>query len=447
MTLRWRLTYLYVGVSAAIFAAALLAVDSVYRMGVTASVDRSLVQSLDDLAEGVDGTSHAEPSRLRAALSQFARQHESLFYMVRDAEGNILIQSDPDLPGLSDMLPASVLPATKPAFRTLQIGSHYEVRLGAMSVGTDGFRIAVGRSLPQGRNVFSSWASYWILVFGLVLIGTLGWSGWLIAGRALAPIDQITETARSVSQGALEERIPVPRSKDELGRLVSVLNSMLDRIEHATRKLRHFASNVSHQLRTPLTVLRGEIEVALKGKLSPAETRELLGSNLVELEKLSELVADLLAYARTEDGGTAAGTAQRLDVFAQELVRKGEILCQSKNLRLSALLSPVTAVFHAGRLEQAALNVLDNAVRHTPEGGTVSLMTGRADSRAFLRVQDTGPGVSQDDLALLFQRGRSQSGTGIGLSLAKALVESFGASVEVESAVGAGLQVTLWLPT
>jgi signal transduction histidine kinase len=445
VSLRWRLTLLYLAASMAIFAGALLAVNAVFRSGIVASIDRTLVRALDQITESIELHPPDQGLPLQA-IARFAESRESLLVACIDRDGQVLFASDADLAPVFAEAPRPREWSPHPMFRSVSLGQGRDWRAAwlPLTERQDVF-LVIASALPSGRSLFASLTGFFMLLFGLILVVTLGWSGWIIAGRALAPIDHIAKTAELVSRGTLEERIPIPRKRDELGRLIEVLNGMLERVEAATRKLSHFASNVSHQLRTPLTVLRGEIEVALRASLSEAETRALLESNLVELESLSTLIEDLLAYARAPDEGRVSGAPASLDEWMKSVVSKARTLCRPKEIVLKSNLKAATAIFHAGRLEQAVLNIIDNAVKYTPRGGIINVDLEENGADALVRIRDSGPGLTAEAEPRLFMRGHTTGGTGIGLHLAKSLVESFDGRIEVRNALGQGLEVMIRL--
>lgn len=445
MTLRWRLTLLYVGATAIVFFAALFTLRVAYRRGLISSADRTLLQAMDQASEMLE--TDKKINRLPQTLRRFEDTNDGLFLWLFDPDNHVLFQSDPDMPELTSRLSPSQRPAEETSRLTLRLPHKREMRVIFFPLASfHGFRLAMGTMLPESSGIFSGWQTSGIVSFFVTLVLALGWTGWWISGRALRPIDRITQVAEAVGRGALEERIPPSGMQDELGRLIGVLNHMLERVESATKKLQHFSSNVSHQLKTPLTVLRGEIEVTLRGQPTPQEMKDLLESQLAELEGLSHLVEDLLAYARAEGDAKALPTPQRLDLFVETIAKKAQVLCRAKQQTLTVCFQPVTALFHAGRLEQALLNILDNAVKHAPIQGEVRLQVEADAGQAWVRVEDTGPGVSEHELPRLFERGRSRSSTGIGLGLAKALVESFSGTLKVLSKSGQGLQVLVCVP-
>lgn len=445
MTLRWRLALLYAAATALLFAATASVAYAAYRRGAASLADRALMSALEEAEEALDVPGPLDLVRAQSRLAALADSREGLFAGLLDARGAVLYRSDP---ALAAPPPGARAAGERTILTTVSVPRRGDLRLASRFLpnAASGLWLQVGLRLPPSAQAFAeSQASALLLPF-LGLVAALGWTGWIIAGRALAPIARIADVAEDVRRGDLSGRIPHPGRDDELGRLIRVLNEMLERVESSTTRLGQFAANVSHQLRTPLTVMRGEIEVALRGRLSAREAAEVLESALAELETMSRLVEDLLAYARADGAGAAAPAVVRLDRLVAEIARKAEVLAAAKDIRVETEAAPVSALVQGGRLEQALLNVIDNAVKNTPAGGRVALRAREADGRPEVEISDTGPGVPPDELGRLFERGRSRSGTGIGLGLARSLVESFGGRLELSSP-GRGLTVRLVLPS
>jgi heavy metal sensor kinase len=290
-----------------------------------------------------------------------------------------------------------------------------------------------------------------ILPVAVVLSGAFG--TWL-AGRTLLPVDRMVDSARDISAENLQVRIPVPDTRDELSRLATTFNGMLERIEQGFSFHRQFWEDVAHELKTPLAIMKGEIEVALKTGGGAAEDREVLMSNLEEVERLIRLIEKMLTLARLDRGG--APMEQRevdLASLAGRAAEEFRTLAEDKGIRLRFTGSAETPVRgDEVRLRGLVYILLDNAVKYTPPGGTIGVEVGRDSDEARLAVSDTGPGIAEPDLPRIFDRfgrsGRSAggSGFGLGLSIAKAIAESHGGRIEVRSPAGAGSTFTLYLP-
>ena len=285
---------------------------------------------------------------------------------------------------------------------------------------------------------------FWQLALGLpiaVLIAIGG--GYLLVGRALAPVDQIARKAEQITQHNLSERLPVARTADELERLSLSLNHMIVRLEDAFLNSRRFVADASHELRTPLTVIRAELEsLASNRSLSP-EFRETIGSILEEVERLARIVEQLFALSRLDAGESqtewvqfdlaelTATTAEQMSLLAED---KGiSVLCDAAQ--------PVLVDGDRSRLKQVVVNLLDNAIKYTPEKGRIQLRVAGANGHAMLEVADNGIGIPADALPHVFERffrvdkarTRDPEGAGLGLSIVKSICTAHAAIVEVES--------------
>jgi heavy metal sensor kinase len=282
--------------------------------------------------------------------------------------------------------------------------------------------------------------------------------GWFLAGRVLAPVGKMAERARRITAESLGERLPVETAEDEFGRLATVFNETLARLQDSFERLRRFTADASHELRTPLTAMRSVGEVALHDTLDPAAYRDVIGSMLEEVERLTGLVESLLKLTRADSrrlqrtlevvdlGAVATVAADYLRVLAEE---------KDQTLRVEAA-TPVRAECDPTLLRQGIVNLLDNAIKYTPRGGTVQVSVRALPSGdAAIEVQDDGPGIARVHQGRIFERfyrvdaGRSRDagGIGLGLAIARSAVEANGGRIEVESEEGRGSLFRVLLPS
>lgn len=315
--------------------------------------------------------------------------------------------------------------------------------------------IRVGMSRMSLYKTISRFLLIMAVLFPLAL-ALAGGGGWLFAHRALLPIDRMTETARKISGEALHNRLELTGAGDELDRLADTLNSMLSRLDETFAEMRQFTADASHELQTPLTILRGEIEVALRSIRSPDEYIRILKSALEEVERISALVEGLLLLARSDAG------VLKMDCKAVDLVALAEdILGQvsslatkrSVSLRLGNI-EPIEIMGDPMHLRRLFLNLLDNGIKYTPSGGTVKLSIERRNEWAVVTVEDTGQGIPNDEKEKIFQRfyrsaeARSggQGGSGLGLSIVDSIVKAHNGAVGLESSPGKGATFRICLP-
>lgn len=279
--------------------------------------------------------------------------------------------------------------------------------------------------------------------------------GSLVAARALHPIALLTETARTIARSrTLQKRVPTGTRRDELGELALTFNEMLASLEQAALTQQRFVADASHELRTPLTVVQANLELlAHPRKMSLDERQEAADEALQEVYRLSRLVADLLTLAHADAGTTLRREPLDLDVVVLETLRTVQPLAK----RHTIVLEPFEVVPMEGdpdRLKQLLLNLLDNALKYTPPGGTIRVGLERTAEGGRLVVADTGVGIPPGDLPHIFTRfyrvdrarAATGGGTGLGLSIARWIAEQHQGDIRIASTVGQGTTVTVTLP-
>jgi two-component system, OmpR family, sensor kinase len=324
-----------------------------------------------------------------------------------------------------------------------------------VTIGADTYVVQVAASLDDARAVLRG-ARWLFLLVSLSILGAVGATGTLLARRALRPIDRVVSQARRIGESSLAERLPHPGGQDEIGRLVETLNDMLGRIERSFEVQRRFTADASHELRSPLSRLRAELEVTLRRPRDRAEYEEALRSCLDEVERLSRLTEELLGLARLDAGeARQAPTAVPLTPIVEEALRRLAPEAERREVTLVAEPGPALIVRAApGAASLAVANVLDNAVKFSPAGGRVTIRVCAEGDEAVVSVSDSGPGVLPEELPRLFERFHRGSaarsaeapGTGLGLAISRSLVEGQGGSIAVESVAGEGATFSIRLP-
>jgi heavy metal sensor kinase len=287
-----------------------------------------------------------------------------------------------------------------------------------------------------------------------VIVSLLG--GWFLAGRALRPVDSITHAAQRIAAGDLTQRIMTPRSTDEIGRLASTFNNMIARLEVSFRQIRQFSADASHELRTPLTITKGETELALRRPRGAEDYRQVLESNLEEIDRMSRIVDELLFLSRADLGEIKLKQAPvQLDELVREIQQQALVL--GKDRQVETVVKDIAPMMVSGddlRLRELLLNLIDNAIKYSHPGDTVELSLVPNGQKGEFSVKDQGIGISLEDQPRIFDRfyrtdsarSHSTKGTGLGLSISKWIVETHKGSIRVQSMPNHGSCFTVLLP-
>lgn len=280
--------------------------------------------------------------------------------------------------------------------------------------------------------------------------------GWFIAGRSLRPVDVITKSARQITASNLGLRLPMPVANDEIARLTETLNDMIARLEKSFAQIQQFTSDASHELKTPLAILMGELELALRSTMAANDYRNTLASCLEEVERLTHVVQGLLDLSRAESGQVMIVREElRLDRLVADVCDDIALLAETRNIDLQTEIAPnVLVMGDRVRLHQAVLNVVENAIKYTADHGSVRVELKEHENRVQLTIADTGVGIPADQLQFIFDRfyrvdksrSRGIYGTGLGLSIVKWIVDVHGGTIEAMSADEKGTTVTITLP-
>ena len=295
-----------------------------------------------------------------------------------------------------------------------------------------------------------------ILIYGgsAIVVGLLG--GWWLTRRAFAPVAALTTAAEKIHEGNLAQQLPRTGNGDELDRLTEVFNAMTARLDGSFQRIREFTLHASHELKTPLTVLHGELETALREENLPAPQRERMASQLDEIQRLAKIVDGLTLLTKADAGqiALAFGTLA-LDEIVRDVLEDAKILAKSAGISVG--LGTCERMSIAGdkhRLRQLLLNLADNAIKYNQPGGTVAFSLRRAGADAELQVANTGKGIAPDKLPRLFERffrgdashNSAVDGCGLGLSIAQWIVRAHHGNITIVSAPEGPTVVTVRLP-
>jgi heavy metal sensor kinase len=334
-------------------------------------------------------------------------------------------------------------------------GHRWRTLTGTATVGRRAVVLRVSRSEDPLRGQL--WEVLIVLVLGLPLVVALaGVGGYVLARRALTPIDHLASEARRITAERLHERLSVPNQHDEIGRLAAVINDAFARLESSFEQLRRFTADASHELRTPLSVIRGIGEVGLGETRTPPEYKETIGSMLEEVDRLTNLVDTLLRLSHG-DAGTVRLSREPIDLghLVRDVVSSLGILAEERKQQIDVDIADGVSVT-ADRLvlREAVTNIVDNAIKYSPPGSTIEVRVNATANQGVVAVADAGPGIAPEHRDRIFDRffrldearSRDNGGTGLGLAIAKWAVDVNGGHVSVESGPHGGSVFRIVLP-
>lgn len=427
------------------------------------SVDNSLTVSATVVATSATMRLGNSPlPGLNQLFEQFMNQGNlNKFYRIYDGSGNVGSRSKnisaSQFP-LSQGAYADALEG-KNSYETFTVGGQQPIRVITMPILLEGKLInlvQVGTSLEAVQETLRNLKIFLFTAVPSVLILAALFARFM-ARRALKPISRIIDTAREIGQGQeLSKRIPVLKIKDELGQLALTFNEMMNRLENSFAQMRQFSSDASHELRTPLTVLKGQNELILSKQRKPEEYQEVISSNLEEINYMSKVLEDLFVLSKSDENQVNLDYKPvDLRALVEEVCKHAEILAEEKNIKIIiAFLEPIEIKGDEVRLRQMVWNVLQNGIKYTQQGGELKISLQNEGDFALLTIQDTGIGIPEDDLPLIFNRfyrvdkarTRDEGGSGLGLSICRQIAEAHKGKIEVESKLGVGTRFKIRLP-
>ncbi len=368
------------------------------------------------------------------------------FVEVRGATQRLLYRA----PALGNV---EVIPAVRPARPyELKVGDHL-LRFALFHRG--GITYAVGKDLQNVEEALAGLLRSYFIAFPLVVVA-IGAGGWWIADRAVAPITTIAARAGNISASDLSQRLPETPAQDEIGDLTLVLNAMFDRLQRSFEQVTRFTSDASHELKTPLALMRAEVENALESLALAPEPRELLETLGEQCTRLSQIVDGLLLLSRADDRRLALErTGFDLVRLVRELMEDAEILAEPGGLSLECQLPNEVIVFGDRRLlARAVMNLLDNAIKHNEAGGRVTVTAATEQDQAVLRIGNTGNGLPRgvgEEIFERFYRGDlshsdETPGHGLGLSIARELARAHGGDLRLAHSTAEWTEFYLLIP-
>jgi len=458
LSIRARLTLWYTGVVVVILLLVGVASYSLLRWHLFNDVDASLftvARALQDVPPA-DPTSPFPPDLEPLVRGLLGSEFADVLLQLLDPQGRLRSRAPrPALP-LSREALGNALRGV-PTLETVELTPGEPGRLVTMPVirgGQVADLVQVAISLRRTRQTLARYVETLLVLIPLG-VTLLAAGGWGLARRALRPVDRMSQSALRISAEDLSRRLERRGTGDEIDRLADTLNAMLARLQAAFGEMQRFAADAAHELRTPLTALKGGIEVALRAERSAEEYRRVLASSIEEVDQLIRLAEDLLLLSRSSAGFTAVRRSVDLEPLCLEAFEVGVRLAKAKGVmvRMGAT-TPVVVQGDAAALRRALRNLVDNAVKYTPAGGSVVISLERTPEGAALVVEDTGIGIAAADVQRVFEpfvrldagRSRDTGGSGLGLAIARSIALAHGGTLEVESRPAAGSRFTIRLP-
>lgn len=398
------------------------------------------------------GTGMHDNLAKQAFLSEFSKI-PGMLVVIGDEKGGIIsssiLASENNEAITSIMIDA--IGSEKPVFVNQKLGSTL-MRFWVNPVKSDGRLLRVillAHPIDVIENSLSALASAMSVVYvSLVLLTTFG--GYLLAKKATKPISEMAGEITKISSDNLNERVRVPKTGDEIENLGKTFNSLLDRVDSAFKRERQFIGDVAHELKTPLATLRGEIELALAKKRKSEVYRHALKEALLDAKRLSETLTNILdlAWSQTD------AKLQKVDLSSlmNELTEVAQKMALMKNQKIEGkIMEKISVLGKKDKLSRVVLNLIDNAIKFTPDKGKIEITLNKEGGFAIVAVTDNGDGISKADLSHVFERfyrgNRTKAaGSGLGLPIAKAIVEAHRGKIKIKSDKGKGTTIKVYLP-
>jgi heavy metal sensor kinase len=419
-------------------------------------VDEDLRDQAGDLQRSLEAHSDASTAELQNELREDYQIEPSEDYLqIVDLNGNALYRSR--VFEENPLALFSIDSSGQPRYENRKVGRrHLRFISEKMQIGGQTYAVQIGHPLHEEMETLESFRTY-LLLFAPLLLLSASLVGYWVSRRALAPVDALTRTARTISGQNLSRRLEQLHTGDELQRLSDTLNEMLGRIESSFRRVTDFTADASHELRTPVALIHTEAELALRRSRSEEQYREALEHILGEAERTKKLLEELLALARA-DSGREALNIKAIDLLAMlnESGAKWGQVAALRNLEFATDLErrELWAMADGSAVSRVVDILLDNAFKYTSSPGRVILAAGEMDGRVWIAVEDTGVGIAPEEHAKIFERfyrvdkarSRVVGGSGLGLAIAQWIIALHQGTITVKSEVGKGSTFRIEIP-
>lgn len=459
LPIKWKLTIWYSGILALILVVFSSAVYVYFENSLMNSIDTKIKSIADVLSSSLTGANN------QSVLGNFERYLENV--LGKKPKGKFIQIIDPSgkIGAKMNDMETDAVPVP---FSTMERAAHGEIVYETIENQNSRTRMVTIPFIENKQVSFvqvgSSLADFDETMRKLLIIMVIGIPtsltvivivGYFMAKKSLKPVDQITKAAVKISSSNLDERIDIKGRKDELSRLADTFNAMIGRLKDSFQRINQFSIDVSHELKTPLTILKGETEVALRKERSNEEYRQLLQSNLEEIDRMAQIIDDLLLLSKADrkDVKLNIENISLRDLIA-DVCMKMKIFADKKEITL--IVDELADVRLSGdelKLRRMLWNIIENGIKYTPKDGVVTVSSYTNNGCVCIDVRDNGIGISADDVKYIFDRfyradrsRKRESGSGLGLSISKWIAEAHKGAIEVTSQPAQGSQFLIKLP-
>jgi len=456
-TLAFRLTLWYAGVFTVSSCVAFLLFYILITSFIRERTDQELLSQVNRFStllvtEGVEAVKND------AVIEAQAAGIKKVFFRLLSLNGQVFSSSNisywKDIE-INETAIRELLQGSSHVFETITISDHKdEVRI-LYALLSPSIILQVGQAMESYSRFLDAFKGIFITTMTFLIILAAG-VGWFMARRAVSGVEAITRTAQSISGGTLGKRVPVKTRGDEIDQLAMTFNQMLDRIQTLVIEIKEISDNIAHDLKSPITRIRGIAEVTLTNGKSMGEYESMAASTIEECDRLLDMINTMLMISKTESGVDKL-SLEEIDLagLVREACELFEPTAEDKRVTLSCDVPNKSHLVGDNRMIQRMLsNLLDNAIKYTPSGGKVSVLVSENDGRyVVITVKDTGIGISPNDLPRIFDRfyrcdqSRSTPGIGLGLSLARTIARAHGGDITITSVLNQGSTFTITLPT